>query len=327
MQFISPQNDFAFKRIFGNEQHKEVLISFLNSMLDLSGERKVVEVELANPYQVPRLQQFKESILDINATCQSGHRFIVEMQIEQQHSFDKHALYYSSKAYVEQLPRGEDYPMLKPVYFIGVLNFDTKSNSSYLSRHLILDAATHEQYIRDFEFCFIELPKFTKHESELQSIVDKWIFFLKYLGSKGGEDKDFASIFADEPPLLQALEIARYHSLSKDELSAYEAQEKRRLIEAENARTQRLNGLKEGELIGLQKGEQIGLQKGEQIGLQKGEQIGLQKGEQIGLQKGAKKGLQIAIKVLALAKAGLSSEAIAHELQIDLTEVLELLQN
>ena len=134
MQFISPQNDFAFKRIFGNEQHKEVLISFLNSMLDLSGERKVVEVELANPYQVPRLQQFKESILDINATCQSGHRFIVEMQIEQQHSFDKRALYYSSKAYVEQLPRGEDYPMLKPVYFIGVLNFDTKSNSSYLVR-------------------------------------------------------------------------------------------------------------------------------------------------------------------------------------------------
>ncbi len=54
MQFISPQIDFAFKRIFGNEQHKEVLISFINSVLDLSGERQVVEVELANPYQVPR---------------------------------------------------------------------------------------------------------------------------------------------------------------------------------------------------------------------------------------------------------------------------------
>ena len=246
MQFISPQNDFAFKRIFGNEQHKEVLISFLNSVLDLSGERQVVEVELANPYQVPRLEQFKETILDINATCQSGRKFIVEMQIEQQHSFHKRALYYSSKAYVEQLPRGVDYPRLKPVYFIGVLNFKTMSNSGYLSRHMILDSVTHEQHFHDFEFCLIELPKFAKHESELSSIVDKWVFFLKYLGSKGGEDKDFANIFADEPPLLQALEIARYHSLSRDELSVYEYQEKRRRIEAENARTQRVLGHAEG---------------------------------------------------------------------------------
>ena len=281
MQFISPQIDFAFKRIFGNEQHKEVLISFLNSVLDLSGERQVIEVKLANPYQVPRLEQLKESILDIKATCQSGREFIVEMQVEQQHSFHKRALYYSSKAYVEQLPRGEDYPKLKSVYFIGVLNFKTRSNSAYLSRHLILDALTHEQYFHDFEFCLIELPKFAKHESELSSIVDKWIFFLKYLGSKGGEDKDFASIFAGEPPLLRALEIARYHSLSTDELSVYEYQEKRRRIAAENAHTQRSLGRAEG--------------------------------------------LQLAVKILALARDGLSADAIAQELQINVAEVNNLL--
>ena len=312
MQFISPQNDFAFKRIFGNEQHKEILISFINSVLDLSGERQVVEVELANPYQVPRLEQFKETILDINATCQSGRKFIVEMQIEQQHSFHKRALYYSSKAYVEQLPRGEDYPTLKPVYFIGVLNFNFTDNSSYLSRHLILDTATHEQHIRDFEFCLIELPKFAKHESQLQSIVDKWIFFLKYLGSKGGEDKDFARIFAEEPPLLQALEIARYHSLSRDELSVYEYQEKRRRNDAETARTYKLN-----------KREEV-LEEGRAEGRVEGEQIGLQKGEQIGLQKGLQKGLQIAARTLE--KNGLSIEAIAQELKISVAEVLELLQ-
>ena len=289
MQFISPQNDFAFKRIFGNEQHKEVLISFLNSVLGLSGERQVVEVKLVDPYQVPRLEQLKETILDVKATCQSGREFIVEMQVEQQHSFHKRALYYSSKAYVEQLPRGEDYPNLKSVYFIGVLNFKTRSNSNYLSRYLILDAVTHEQYFRDFEFCLIELPKFAKHESELSSIVDKWIFFLKYLGSKGGEDKDFAHIFADEPPLLRALEIVRYHSLSEDELSVYEYQEKRRRIAAENAHTQRVLGYNEGKV------------------------------------EGRAEGLQIAVKIMALAKDGFSAEAIAHELQIDITEVLELL--
>ena len=185
---------FRFKRIFGNEQHKEVLISFLNSVLDLRGERQVVEVQLADPFQVPRLQQFKHSILDISATCQSGRKFIVEMQVERQRLFHKRALYYSSKAYVEQLASGIDYPELKQVYFIGVLNFNFTDSSSYLSRHMILDAATHERRISDFEFCFIELPKFAKHEGELQSIIDKWIFFLKYLGSRSGEDKDFARI-------------------------------------------------------------------------------------------------------------------------------------
>ena len=305
MQFISPQNDFAFKRIFGNEQHKEILISFINSVLDLSGERQVVEVELANPYQVPRLEQFKETILDINATCQSGRKFIVEMQVERQRLFHKRALYYSSKAYVEQLASGVDYSELKQVYFIGVLNFIFTDSSDYLSRHLILDAATHEQRISDFEFCFIELPKFAKHESELSSIVDKWIFFLKYLGSRGGEDKDFARIFAKEPQLLQALEIARYHSLSRDELSVYEYQEKRRRSDAETFRTYKLD-----------KQEEV-REEGRAEGLVEGEQIGLQKGEQIGLQKAAK----------AMAKKGFSIEAIADALQLDVSQVLELLQD
>ena len=144
-------------------------------------------------------------------------------------------------------------------------------------------------------------PSLPSTESELSSIVDKWIFFLKYLGSKGGEDKDFANIFADEPPLLQALEIARYHSLSRDELSVYEYQEKRRRIEAENARTQRSEGRAEGRAEGLAEGEQIGLQKGEQIGIQKA--------------------------VRSMAEKGYSAEAIADTLQLDVALVLELLEN
>ena len=299
MKFISPQNDFAFKRIFGNEQHKEVLISFLNSVLDLGGEHQVVEVQLADPYQVPRLQQFKESIVGISATCQSGRKFIVEMQVESQHLFHKRALYYTSKAYVEQLATGVNYPELKQVYFIGVLNFNFTDSTNYLSRHLILDSATHEQRISDFEFCFIELPKFAKHESELISIIDKWIFFLRHLGSRSGEEKDFARIFAEEPPLLQALEIARYHSLNPDELYVYEAQEERRRSDAETARTYKLD-------------------KEEEVRAE-----GRVEGEQIGLEKGRKEGLQIAAK--ALAEQGLSIDAIAKALKLDVARINELL--
>ena len=295
MKFISPQNDFAFKRIFGDEQHKEVLISFLNSVLDLSGERAVVEVQIVDPYQVPRLKQFKETILDIKATCQSGRQFIVEMQVEHQHHFYKRALYYSSKAYTEQLHIGVDFTELKPVYFIGVLNFEAIPGSRYLSRHIILDEETHEQHIRDFEFCFIELPKFAKHESELQSVVDKWIFFLKNLGTKDGDDKDFSRIFASDPPLLQALDIALYHSLSEDELYVYEGRERRRLIEAETTRT----------------------------AVRKAEVKARAEGKEEGREEGREEVLQIAAK--ALAKNGFSVAAIAAELQIDPAEMNKLL--
>ena len=106
----------------------------------------------------------------------------------------------------------------------------------------------------------------------------------------------FANIFADEPPLLQALEIARYHSLSRD-LSVYEYQEKRRLIEAENAHTQRLLGHAEGRAEGRSEGHA----------------------------EGRAEGLQLAIKIMALARDGLSAEAIAQQLQIDITEVQKLL--
>ena len=291
MKFISPQNDFAFKRIFGDEQHKEVLISLLNSVLDLDDERAVVEVQMMDPYQAPRLKHFKETILGIKATCQSGRQFIVEMQVEHQHHFYKRALYYSSKAYAEQLKIGVDFTELKPVYFIGVLNFEAMPGRRYLSQHLILDAETHDQYVHDFEFCFIELPKFAKHESELQSIVDKWIFFLKNLGTKGGEGKDFARIFASEPPLLRALDIALYHSLSEDELYVYEGRERRRLIEAEATYT----AVRKAEVKAHAKGRV----------------------------EGKTEVLRIAAK--ALAKNGFSVDTIASELQIDPAEGQRLL--
>ena len=295
MKFISPQNDFAFKRIFGDEQHKEVLISFLNSVLDLDDENAVVEVQVMDPYQAPRLKQFKETILDIKATCQSGRQFIVEMQVEYQHHFYKRALYYSSKAYAEQLKIGDDFTELKPVYFIGVLNFEAMPGSRYLSRHRILDAETHEQNLHDFEFCFIELPKFAKHESELQSIVDKWVFFLKNLGAKGGEGKDFARIFASEPPLLQALDIALYHSMSADELYVYEGRERRRLIEAETTRSAVRKAVLKAEV----------------------------KARAEGKEQGREEVLQMAAK--ALAKNGFSIDAIASELKITPAEVQKLL--
>ena len=82
VNFADPKNDLAFKKIFGNEQYPEVLISFLNAVLDFQGEREISEVTLTNPYQIPEIRELKQTVLDVRAKTVAGEQFIVEMQFE-----------------------------------------------------------------------------------------------------------------------------------------------------------------------------------------------------------------------------------------------------
>jgi len=179
MRFVDVKTDIAFNKIFGDENHKEILIGFLNAVLDLSGDKRIKEITLKNPWQAPDIPLLKETILDIKAVEHRGITFIVEMQVRDTHCFDKRALYYTSRAYTGQIERGEDYPTLNQVIFIGILNFNSFDGNNYLTQHLILNKETLKQDLRDFEFNFIELKKFNKQEAELESIIEKWIYFIK----------------------------------------------------------------------------------------------------------------------------------------------------
>jgi predicted transposase/invertase (TIGR01784 family) len=180
MQFLDPTNDLAFTKIFGNEKKKHILISFLNNILRLPAQEQITEVTLLNPKQAPHLPGAKETILDVRCHDQTGAEYIVEMQVIPQAFFDKRVLYYAAKAYSQQLDKGEQYHELKPVIFLGILNFNFTADSHYLSTHCIHNIETKEHVLQDFRFTFAELPKFNKTESELQTIEDKWLFFLKY---------------------------------------------------------------------------------------------------------------------------------------------------
>jgi len=218
MKFADPKNDLAFKKIFGDEKHKNILISFLNAVLDFQDEFIIADVTLANPYQVPKIPELQETILDIKATNQRGDTFIVEMQKKDLGDFTKRSLYYTSKAYVSQLDKGLDYAKLKQVYFIGILNFTIFDNKNYISRHLITNQETNTQDLKDFEFTFIELPKFHKNLDELETILDKWTYFLKYASDLTMVPKEYSSIevFKD------AFEIATQTAWDKKELEVYE---------------------------------------------------------------------------------------------------------
>ncbi len=261
MRFVDVKSDIAFKKIFGNEHKKEILISFLNAVLDLRGDREIGDIEILNPYQMPKMEGLKETILDIKAVDKSGVTFIVEIQIQKQKGFEKRVLYYTSKAYIAQLGKGDDYHVLNQVIYIGVVDFKIFNGFNYLTRHLILNTDTLKQEFKDFEFNFIELPKFTKTENEVESIVEKWIYFIKNAYSLEMVPKS-----ADFVAIKEAYEIANEGTWSKKEFEVYEywqmrLQDERGALEyaVENAL---IRGQIEGRLEGIIEGQRTGLIEG-----------------------------------------------------------------
>jgi predicted transposase/invertase (TIGR01784 family) len=210
--FVDPKNDVAFRKIFGDENRKEILISFLNNILEFAGTNKeIIDITIKNPYQVPKLKELKETILDIKAVDKRNIHYIIEMQVFHTTAFEKKVLYYVSKSYYQQLNRAEDYPKLNQVIFLGFLNFKLfEKNPDYATRHLILDEKTNEHHFQDFELNFVELPKFTKNLEELKNIKDKWIYFVKNAGTMKMIPREL-----QEPKELQeAFEVAKQmHSL------------------------------------------------------------------------------------------------------------------
>jgi predicted transposase/invertase (TIGR01784 family) len=217
MEFADVKNDIAFRKIFGNDNRKETLISFLNAILAFNGKQKIVEVKIMNPYQLPKLRGGKVSIIDVKATDQAGRHYIVEMQVGELDGFAKRVLFYFSKSYSEQIKRGDFYRQLKPVIFIGILDYAFSDNPKYISRHRILDVETHEHLLQDVEFNFVELPKFNKELNELETLTEKWIYFIK-----NAENLDVIPENVDDEGLKSAYQEANKHTWTPEELEAYD---------------------------------------------------------------------------------------------------------
>jgi predicted transposase/invertase (TIGR01784 family) len=219
MQFLDPRNDVAFKKIFGSEEHKGITISFLNSMLGITGEHVIVDVQFMNTEQHPMiLREKKENILDVLCTDQRGHKYIVEMQVEKVKEFGKRMVYYGAKTYALQLGRSAPYHKLAPVIVIAILDFVLfPDKKSYKSIHRILDQETHECNLPELTFVFVELKKFKKEEYELLSVEDKWIYFIKEINH---QDHVPAALATQE--FGQACHIAERITWSEPELNAYD---------------------------------------------------------------------------------------------------------
>jgi predicted transposase/invertase (TIGR01784 family) len=257
VQFADVKTDIAFRKIFGNEQHKEILIGFLNAVLDLQGDKRIQSLTLKNPWQAPDLPLLKETILDIKAVDHRGVTFIVEMQIKDNPGFDKRALYYTAKAYTAQIHKGDDYPKLNQVIFIGILDFNSFDGEQYLTRHLILNKETLQQELRDFEFNFIELRKFNKQEAELDSLVEKWIYFIKNAGNLKMIPHSAEVI----PELKEAYAQATMNTWSQEELDVYEYWQIRDAADRYGLEAKFEKGFAQGIEQGIEQGVEKGIEK------------------------------------------------------------------
>ncbi len=241
-KYLDPKNDVAFRKIFGSEKHKDILIHFLNDILDLSGKSAVKEVTFLSPIQNPEIAYKKQSIVDVLCKDDKGVQFIVEMQIARSKGFEKRAQYYAAKAYSRQSNEGDKYYQLKEVVFIAIANCILfKDKNDYISRHVVLDKNNYEHDLKDFSFTFIELPKFKKKKTDkLDNIIEKWCQFFKYAPETLPEDVE-GIIKGDV--ISKAYDALNQFNWSEEELIAYE-QEVKRIKDNEAVEEQKLDEAK-----------------------------------------------------------------------------------
>ncbi|MEG3970514.1 MULTISPECIES: Rpn family recombination-promoting nuclease/putative transposase [unclassified Microcoleus] len=222
MRFINPKTDFAFKKIFGDEQNKEILISFLNAIL-YQGNSAIESLEILNPYQPPKIRGVKDTYLDIRAKLNNEQTVIIEMQVLNVEGFEKRILYNAAKAYSIQLDTGVDYTLLNPVIALTITDFEMFPNLDKVISRFVLKERDYlvDYLIYDIELVFVELPKFGKKLEELETLTDKWIYFLKNAKSLEVVPEQMGEVQA----IQKAFEVANRADLTREELEDLEHQE------------------------------------------------------------------------------------------------------
>jgi predicted transposase/invertase (TIGR01784 family) len=295
MARISPRVDIAFKKIFGVEENKDLLISLINSIV--SEEDQVSEITLLNPYNPKSFKNDKLSILDVKAKGTDGKRFNIEIQISDEADYDKRALYYWAKLYTEQLEVAEDYSTLSKAIGIHILNFiSIPFDDKYHNVFHVAEKESGQPYFKDLELHTIELKKFTKNSKEnltdivakVKNSLDMWIAFLT---RNDLLKPDNLPKQLENSDLKKALNVLDVMNFSSEERDAYEGHLKWLRIEA--------NTLKKAESKGVEKGIAIGKNEGIAIGKNEGIAIGKNEGIASGEARGVEK---TAIRMLAKNK-------------------------
>ena len=219
-KYINPFTDFGFKKIFGEEASKPLLIDFLNAVLP--PQNQIADLSFKNTEQLGQTDLDRRAVYDIYCENHRGEKFIVELQKAKQNYFKERTIYYSTFPIREQAEKGEWNYQLKAVYCVGILDFtfddyESEPEKSGVVHTIKLKNQQGKVFYDKLTYIYLEMPNFNKQEQALETRLDQWLYFIRHL-------EDFQSIpaiFKDEV-FTQAFAKAELANLAPADLDQYE---------------------------------------------------------------------------------------------------------
>jgi predicted transposase/invertase (TIGR01784 family) len=304
-RFIDPMVDFAFKKIFGTEPNKDLLIAFLNEVL--RGKNHILDLVYSKTEYLGDIEDEGSALFDLLCRGDDGEQFIIEVQRNKPKNFKERALFYTSRLISEQAPSGNrsgwNYNLTK-VYLIAILEdltLDELPTNNYLYDICLCNPETGKVFYDKLGYTYIELAKFVKGEDELDTALEEWLYALKHLSRL-----DKIPVYLRKPIFEKLFKIAEYTNLSKEEKMLYDSSLKRKWDK---------QALMEGAI-------EEGMKQGIEQGIQQGIQQGIEQGIEQGIQQGAEKTqLEIA---KALKAEGLSTKLISKTTGLSVQDIEKL---
>jgi predicted transposase/invertase (TIGR01784 family) len=258
-RYVNPFTDFGFKRIFGEELNKDLLIDFLNTLLQ--GQEVIKELTYSKNEHQGRLQYDRKAIFDLYCENEQGEKFIVEIQKTKQKFFKDRTIYYSTFPITQQAEQGEWNFELKAVYTVAILDFtfdDEDHDKTVVSHVQLMDTDKKQVFYDKLTFIYLQMPNFTKTEDALQNHFDKWLYVFKNLPKLHNRPHKLQERVFEK--LFRVAEIAQFKPV---ELEQYEESLKVYRDIKNSLDTAREEGKVEGKIEGEAIGERRGIAKGE----------------------------------------------------------------
>ncbi len=279
VELMDPKVDFVFKLIFGNEKDTSFLISFLNALLKLEGEKEIKSVIIMNPNNSKNTANDKYSILDVKAKTNEETIVNIEIQLKNEHNMRLRTIYYLSKMIAERLKEGENYRTIYKTVAINILNFDIfeKSTRFHNTFHF-METETKKELSDVAEIHFVELTSLRRYIEQNKENVEKTIEkdkLLEWLLFIDNPESEFAKMAQTSNQTI---------GRAKDMLKTLSSDEKLReeYLAREKALLDYYSAFDEAQRRGEEKGFEIGKEKGIEIGKEKGIEIGKEEGIEIG---------------------------------------------
>ena len=330
-KYIDLMVDWSFKKIFGTEVNKDILIEFLKVIFP---QYAISDITYVPTEQLGIMEDDRKAIFDVLCRTEDGKTFLVEMQRGYQKHFFERALFYTSfpimkqgkKALAEEARGNRPWDFsLDGVFFLGILNFKYEDDEMTEHRYRLMEATSKKLMTDKLEFVFVEVEKFDKGEDELETDLDKWLYLLKNMSN-----------LLERPERLRDRIFTKLFDVA--ELAQLDDEDRIKYIKAMNTERDTYNqieyaretGHEEGKAEGLKEGLEAGRKEGKEEGIKEGREKGRKEGKEAGRKEGLKEGREEGSKderskiVINLIRLGASCEIIAQATGLSAEEVSKL---